>query len=92
MKADEYAPVVAEYLRAKEGFVRTYAAHALILMGAQAYARQIVAEINGLPNGLITDLDIPEEFVEERRRLKERLEKSFRMMKEAQSRQRRGKV
>lgn len=82
LDAKEYAPQIARILQTDEDWVKHYAALALVLLEARDYRAQILATLEGPELGLRANLDLPSAFEEEIERIRNRLEKSFKLLRE----------
>lgn len=82
LDAKEYAPQIARILQTDEDWMKHYAALALVLLEARDYRAQILATLGGPELGLRANLNLPSAFDEESERIRNRLEKSFKLLRE----------
>jgi HEAT repeat protein len=81
LNAKEYAPEIARQLQTGEDWLKDYAALALVLLEARQYRSQIVATLGKSEIGLKANLELPSAFDEERERIRNRLETSYKLLK-----------
>ena len=81
LKAKKYAPEIARQMRADKGFGQSYAAAALVLMESEEYGPEAVAVIEGGLNLELFDFDLPPGLEDRAKALRERLKKSFALLK-----------